>query len=191
MEETKENKIKVVEEFKTKHREYKPPYETEIKGNGTKIIRIDTRRKLTPRDREMIKEFELSGYKIVYKKRDITMSDMRKYVKDNYDKRELDLLNSKLDTINSENKENGKNTTYTTIKSWFNSRYVYYPKGLAWNFGKTKSAKEKKERFIKVFDEHKEELKKDWKPIENEDNENTEDNQDNQDTEGKGKGKKK
>lgn len=173
---------KVVDEFKTKTREYKTPYETEERADGTKIIKVDTRRKLTPRDREMIKAFELEGYKRVHKRRDITMSDMIKYVKDNYDQQELEILNSELDTINKENKTNGKKITFTTIKSWFKERYVYYPKGINWNFGKTKSAKEKKERFIKVFDEHKAELKKDWKKIESEDNEHTED---------KEKGKKK
>lgn len=156
---------KVVDEFKTKKREYKPPYETLEREDGTKIIKIDTRRKLTPRDREMIKAFELAGYKRIHKRKDITRADMIKYVKENYDQQELEILNNKLNTINEENEENNKNTTFATIKSWFKKRYVYYPKGLDWNFGKTTSAKEKKERFIKVFEEHKKNIKEHEEPL--------------------------
>lgn len=166
---------KVVDEFKTKTREYKPPYQTEERADGTKIIKVDTKRKLTPRDREMIKAFELAGYKRIHKRKDITKADMIKYVKENYDQQELEILNNKLNTINEENEENRKKITFATIKSWFKERYVYYPKGLDWNFGNTTSAKEKKERFIKVFNEHKIELKKDWKVTESQDNEHTED----------------
>lgn len=145
-------------EFITKMREYKPPYETEERADGTKIVKIDTRRKLNPKDREIIKELIIAGYKEVHKRPDITKSDMIKYVKENYDQKEIELLNSKLDTINSINQENDKLITYATIKSWFKERYIYYPKGINWSFGKTKSAKEKKERFIKVFNEHKKQL---------------------------------
>lgn len=145
-------------EFISKAREYKAPYETEERADGTKIVKIDTRRKLTPRDREIIKELIIAGYKEVHKRPDITKADMIKYVKENYDQREIDLLNKKLDTINSINQENDKLVTYATIKSWFKERYIYYPKGINWSFGKTKSAKEKKERFIKVFNEHKKQL---------------------------------
>lgn len=165
---------KVVDEFKTKTREYKPPYETQIKANGEKIVKIDTRRKLTPKDREIIKELIINGYREVHKRRDITRADMIKYVKENYDQEELDLLNKELESINSINKENGNSITFATIKSRFKARYIYYPKGINWNFGKTKSAREKKERFIKVFDEHKEELKKDWKQTKREDTEDKE-----------------
>lgn len=149
---------KVVDEFITRHRENKPPYETEERADGTKIVKVDTRRKLKPRDREMIKAFELAGYKRINKRIDITRADMINYVKENYDQEELDLLNKQLNSINSINKENGKQITFATIKSWYNARYIYYPKGINWNFGKTTSAKEKKERFTKVFAEHKKQL---------------------------------
>lgn len=150
---------KVVDEFITRHRENKPPYETEERADGTKIVKVDTRRKLKPRDREMIKAFELAGYKRVDKRKDITKSDMIKYVKENYDQEELDLLYKQLDSINSVNKENNnKIITFATIKSWYKARYIYYPKGINWNFGNTTSAKEKKERFTKVFAEHKKQL---------------------------------
>lgn len=153
MEDTREN------EFITKPREYKAPYETEERADGTKIVKIDTRRKLTPRDREMIKELIIAGYKEVHKRRDITRSDMIKYVKENYEQEELDLLNKQLDSMNSISEETKKTITFATIKSWFKARYIYYPKGLNWNFGKTKSAREKKERFTAVFAEHKKKLK--------------------------------
>ena len=153
MQDTKDN------EFITKNREYKPPYETEIRADGTKIVKIDTKRKLKPRDREMIQALVIAGYKEIYKRKDITMSEMIKYVKENYDQQELNLLKEKLDSINEDNKENSRKITFATIKSWFKERYIYYPKGLNWNFGSTKSAKEKKERFIKVFNEHKKALK--------------------------------
>lgn len=157
MQDTREN------EFISKHREYKPPYETEERADGTKIVKIDTRRKLTPKDREMIKALIIAGYKEVHKRKDVSKSDMIKYVKENYDQNEIDLLNKKLESINTT--ENEKLVTFATIKSWFKSRYIYYPKGLNWNFGKTMSAKEKQERFMKVFNEHKRELAESGKRI--------------------------
>lgn len=161
--EMRDNKMVVVDEFKTTHREYKPPYETEERADGTKIVKVDTRRKLTPRDREMIKEFELAGFKRVHKRQDITKADMIKYVKENYDQKELDLLNRQLDSINSQNEETDKKVTFATIKSWFKARYVYYPKGINYNFGNNSNAKDKKERFIKVFEEHRKELNRERK----------------------------
>lgn len=132
MQDTKDN------EFITKNREYKPPYETIVRPDGTKIVKIDTKRKLKPKDREMIQALVIAGYKEIYKRKDITRSEMIKYVKGNYDEQELDLLNEKLDSINSENEGDRKKITFVTIKSWFKERYIYYPKGLNWNFRKYK-----------------------------------------------------
>ena len=96
------------------------------------------------------------------KRTHITKPDITRYVKNNYYKREFELLQEKLNTINETDTETGNLITFATIKSWFKNRYVYYPKGIKWNFGKSTSAQEKKERFLKAFEEHKEELKKDW-----------------------------
>ena len=148
-----------VDEFKTTHREYKPPYTTEEKADGTKVVIIDRSKKIKPVDKEYIEMLVKAGYIPVSKRKDITKADMIKYVKDNYDQEEIDLFNKKLSTINEE--ENGKRVTFATIKSWFKARYVYYPKGINYNFGSNSSAKEKKERFIKVFEEHRKELKAD------------------------------
>lgn len=150
---------KVVEEFITKHREYKPPY-TVDKEKMT--ITIDRRKKKTPAEEKEIEMLIKAGYIPTTKRTDITKADMIRYVKNNYDKKELELLQIKLNTINETDIETGNLITFATIKSWFKNRYIYYPKGINWNFGKSKSAQEKKERFLNVFEEHKEELKKDW-----------------------------
>ena len=147
------------DEFITKHREHKPPYTVD---REKMTITIDRRKKKTPADEKEIEMLIKAGYIPVTKRTDITRSDMIKYVKSNFDKGEMDLLQTKLNTINEIDKETENKITFATIKSWFKSRYVYYPKGINWNFGKTESAKDKKARFLKVFEEHKEELKKDW-----------------------------
>lgn len=153
-----ENK-KIVEEFITKHREHKPPYTVD---REKMTIIIDRRVKKTPADEKAIELLIKAGYIPTTKRTDITKADMTRYVKNNYDKKELELLQEKLDTINETDTETGNLITFATIKSWFKNRYVYYPKGIKWNFGKSTSAQEKKERFLKAFEEHKEELKKDW-----------------------------
>lgn len=149
-----------VEEFITKSRERKKPYELSTKPDGTKIITIDRSRKISPADKEYIEMLIKADYIPVDKRKDITKADMLKYVKNNYDKKEFDLLNKKIDEINSEDPITSKKITFTTVKSWFTHRYIFYPKGLDWNFGTSTTAKEKKERFIEVFKKHQEELKK-------------------------------
>ena len=127
-----ENK-KVVEEFVTKHIEHKPPY-TIDKEKMT--ITIDRRIKKTPADEKEIEMLIKAGYIPTTKRTDITKADMIRYVKSNYDKKELGLLQDKFNTINETDTETGNLITFATIKSWFKNRYV--------------------------FEEHKEELKKDW-----------------------------
>lgn len=150
---------KVDKEFITKHREHKPPYTVD---REKMTIIIDRKVKKTPADEKEIEMLIKAGYIPTTKRTDITKADMTRYVKNNYDKKELELLQGKLDTINETDTETGNLITFATIKSWFKNRYVYYPKGIKWNFGKSTSAQEKKERFLKAFEEHKEELKKDW-----------------------------
>lgn len=146
-------------EFITKHRENKPPYTLSTRADGTKIITIDRRRKITPAYKEIIEMLVKVGYIPSTKKTDITKADMIKYVKENYDQEELELLNEQFESINSTNEENDKMITFATVKSWFKNRYIYYPKGQNFNFGRTTKAQEKKERFLKVFNEHKQELR--------------------------------
>lgn len=153
-------------EFITKPREHKPPYELNTKPDGTKVIIIDKGRKKSPADKEYIAMLIQAGYIPVEKRTDITKSDMLKYVKNNYDQEEFNLLNEKLEEINQQNEETSKKITYATVKSWYKNRYIFYPKGLDWNFGTSTTAKEKKEKFIQVFEEHKQALKKDWRKCE-------------------------
>ena len=155
--------IEGMEEFITKSKERKKPYELSTKPDGTKIITIDRSRKISPADKEYIEMLIKANYIPVDKRKDITKADMLKYVKNNYAKEEFDLLNKKINEINSEDTATRKKITFTTVKSWFTHRYVFYPKGLDWNFGKSTTAKEKQERFIEVFKEHQEQLKKDWR----------------------------
>lgn len=152
------------DEFITKTRKNKPPYEAIEKSDGTKIVYIDSRRKLKPRDKEYIEMLVKAGYIPKQKRTDITKDDMINYVKKNYDQEELNVLNEKFNTINLKDENTNNLITFATIKSWFKQTYIYYPKGINYNFGNNQKAKDKKERFIKAFDEHKKALKESRKP---------------------------
>lgn len=154
-------------EFITKHKTQRKPYTTSVRADGTKVVTFDMKR-LKPADKVEIEMLVNAGYMPVRKRPDITKADMIKYVKENYEQEELNLLENKIESINTPNPEDStKNITFATVKSWFKQRYIYYPKGLKYNFGNNAKSQEKKERFLKVFVEHKENLKNDWiKPAE-------------------------
>lgn len=146
------------DEFITKPKTRRTPYTTNTRADGTKTVTFDIK-KLKPADKEAVEMLVKAGYMPIRKRPDITKEDMIKYVKENYDQEEQDILSHKLESINTT--ENDKLVTFATVKSWFKNRYIYYPKGLKYNFGNTTSAKEKKERFLKAFNDHKNKLKAD------------------------------
>ena len=149
----------IEDEFITKSKPKKPAFETKVREDGQPIVVID-RKRVTPADDKIINALIIGGHKPVYKRADISKNDMIRYVKNNYDKEELQVLMEKLNTMSTTDEETDTLITFATIKSWFKKRYKYYPKGINYNFGKSKTGQEKKERFIKAFEEHKRELKR-------------------------------
>lgn len=143
-----------VSEFITEKREHKKAYTKTIRKDGTRVVIVDYSR-IKPSDKFEIEMLVKAGYEIQKKKEDITKDEMIKYVKDNYEPKELEILENWFEKIGTI--KNNKQVTFLTVKNWFKDRYIFYPKGKDYKY---KNNEEKQARYERTFAEHQKELKK-------------------------------
>lgn len=145
-----------VSEFITEKREHKKAYTKTTRKDGTKVVIVDHSR-VKPSDKFEIEMLVKAGYEIQKKKEDITKDEMLKYVKENYEPKEFEILEKWFEKIGTI--ENGKKVTFLTVKNLFKDRYIFFPKGKDYTY---KNNEEKEQRYKRAFAEHQKELRKEY-----------------------------